>query len=59
MAYQIAVKARRGSLSPFQITFAFALSLIAVVALGATAPAAAPPVQPHILLDARTGEVLQ
>jgi D-alanyl-D-alanine carboxypeptidase len=59
MATQLAVKARRGSLSPFQITFAFALSLIAVVALGATAPAAARPVQAHILVDARTGEVLQ
>ena len=59
MATQFAVKARRGSLSPFQITLAFALSLMAVFAFGATAPASARPVQAHILVDARTGEVLQ
>lgn len=58
MASQFAVKARRGSLSLFQVTFAFALSLTAVL-LGAVAPAEARPVQSTILVDAGTGEVLQ
>jgi len=59
MASQFAVKARRGSLSPFRITFALALSLLAVALMGSLAPAAARPVQAHILVDAATGEVLQ
>lgn len=58
MASQFAVKARRGSLSLFQVAFAFALSLTAVL-LGAVGPAEARPVQATILVDAGTGEVLQ
>ncbi|HET6158235.1 MAG TPA: D-alanyl-D-alanine carboxypeptidase [Dongiaceae bacterium] len=59
MASQFAVKARRGSLSSFRITFAFVLSLVALAILGGTAPADARPVQSSIVVDAATGEVLQ
>lgn len=58
MASQFAVKARRGSLSSFRITFAFVLSLLALAILGG-APAEARPVQATILVDIATGEVLQ
>lgn len=58
MASQIAVKARRGSLSQFRITFALALALVVIVILGRTAPAEARPVQANIVVDAATGEVL-
>ena len=59
MASQIAVKARRGSLSQFRITFAFALAVLVLGILGRTAPAEARPVQAHIVVDIGTGEVLQ
>lgn len=59
MASQIAVKVRRGSLSQFRITFAFALALAASAILGGTAPADARPVQASIVVDVATGEVLQ
>jgi D-alanyl-D-alanine carboxypeptidase len=58
MASQFAVKARRGSLSSFRITFALVLSLLALASLGG-APAEARPVQATILVDIATGEVLQ
>ncbi len=58
MASQFAVKARRGSLSLFRITFAFALSLLTLAILGQAAPAEARPVQSSIVVDAATGEVL-
>ena len=57
MASQIAVKARRGSLSLFRITFAFALSVTAAI-LGGVSAAEARPVQASIVVDAATGEVL-
>ncbi len=57
MASQIAVKARRGSLSLFRITFAFALSILTVAILGVQS-ADARPVQASIVVDAATGEVL-
>jgi len=59
MASQFAVKARRGSLSSFRITFAFALVALLTSLLGSVAPAAARPVQATIVVDAATGEVLQ
>ena len=59
MASQFAVKARRGSLSPFRITFAFALMALLTSLLGSVAPAEARPVQATIVVDAATGEVLQ
>lgn len=60
MASQIAVKPRRGTLSQLRITFTFALALLALMTLlGRTAPAEARPVKAHIVVDARTGEVLQ
>lgn len=58
MASQFAVKPRRGSLSSFRITIAFALSLLTMAILG-IAPAEARPVQASIVVDAATGEVLQ
>jgi D-alanyl-D-alanine carboxypeptidase len=61
MASQFAVKARRGSLSPFRITFAFALSFVALTTaliLGGGSAAEARPVQSSIVVDAATGEVL-
>src|SRR5687768_7213554 len=58
MASQIAVKARRGSLSLLRITFALALALAALMIFGRMAPAEARPVQASIVVDARTGEVL-
>jgi D-alanyl-D-alanine carboxypeptidase len=58
MASQIAVKARRGSLSSFRFTFAFVLALITLAILGGVAPAEARPVQSSIVIDAATGEVL-
>jgi D-alanyl-D-alanine carboxypeptidase len=58
MASQFAVKARRGSLSLFRITIAFALSLLTAAILS-IAPAEARPVQASIVVDAATGEVLQ
>lgn len=57
MASQFAVKARRGSLSPFRITFAFALSILTLAILGLSS-AEARPVQASIVVDAATGEVL-
>jgi D-alanyl-D-alanine carboxypeptidase len=57
MASQIAVKARRGSLSLFRITFAFALSFLTLAILGAQS-ADARPVQASIVVDAASGEVL-
>ena len=57
MASQIAVKARRGSLSLFRITFAFALTVTAAILCGVSA-AEARPVQASIVVDAATGEVL-
>src|SRR5688500_4638552 len=57
MASQIAVKARRGSLSQFRITFAFALSFLTLGILGVQS-ADARPVQASIVVDAATGEVL-
>ncbi|NJM92490.1 MAG: D-alanyl-D-alanine carboxypeptidase [Rhodospirillaceae bacterium] len=57
MASQIAVKARRGSLSLFRITFAFALSFVTLTILGVPS-ADARPVQASIVVDAATGEVL-
>ena len=59
MASQFAVKARRGSLSSFRITFAFALVALLTSLLGSVAPAEARPVQATIVVDAATGEVLQ
>jgi len=56
MASQIAVKARRGSLSLGQITFAFVLSL--TLAILGVQSADARPVQASIVVDAATGEVL-
>src|SRR6185503_6620764 len=58
MASQIAVKARRGSLSLFRITFAFALTFVALTILGGLSAAEARPVQASIVVDAATGEVL-
>jgi len=58
MASQFAVKARRGSLSLFRITFAFALSFVALTILGGLSAAEARPVQASIVVDAATGEVL-
>src|SRR5262245_44512567 len=57
MASQIAVKARRGSLSLFRITFAFVLSATVAI-LGGVSAAEARPVQSSIVVDAATGEVL-
>lgn len=57
MASQFAVKARRGGLSLFRITFAFALSLLTLAILGVQS-ADARPVQSSIVVDAATGEVL-
>ena len=57
MASQFAVKARRGSLSLFRITFAFALSFLTLVILGVQS-ADARPVQASIVVDAVSGEVL-
>jgi D-alanyl-D-alanine carboxypeptidase len=57
MASQIAVKARRGSLSQFRITFAFALSFLTLAILGVQS-AHARPVQASIVVDAASGEVL-
>src|SRR5688572_2023475 len=57
MASQIAVKARRGSLSLFRITFAFALSFLTLAILGAHS-ADARPLQASIVVDAASGEVL-
>jgi D-alanyl-D-alanine carboxypeptidase len=57
MASQIAVKARRGSLSQFRITFAFALSFLTLAILGVQS-ADARPVQSSIVVDAASGEVL-
>jgi D-alanyl-D-alanine carboxypeptidase len=57
MASQIAVKARRGSLSLFRITFAFALSFLTLAIL-AVQSADARPVQSSIVVDAASGEVL-
>ena len=57
MASQFAVKARRGSLSLFRITFAFALSVTLAI-LGGVSTAEARPVQASIVVDAATGEVL-
>lgn len=57
MASQFAVKARRGSLSLFRITFAFVLST-ALAILGGISAAEARPVQASIVVDAATGEVL-
>lgn len=57
MASQFAVKARCGSLSLFRITFAFALSFLALAILGAPS-AGARPAQSSIVVDAATGEVL-
>ena len=57
MASQFAVKARRGSLSLFRITFAFALSFLTLVILGVQS-ADARPVQASIVVDAASGEVL-
>jgi D-alanyl-D-alanine carboxypeptidase len=59
MASQFAVKTRRGSLSPFRITFAFVLALLTFAILGQPAPAEARPVQASIVVDTATGEVLQ
>jgi D-alanyl-D-alanine carboxypeptidase len=59
MASQFAVKARRGSLSLFRITFAFVLVALLTSLLGSVAPAEARPVQATIVVDAATGEVLQ
>lgn len=58
MASQFAVKARRGSLSFFRITFAFALSLVSLAILSLAKPAEARPVQASIVVDAATGRVL-
>ena len=58
MASQFAVKARRGSLSLFRITFAFALSFAALTILVGVPAAEARPVQSSIVVDAATGEVL-
>jgi D-alanyl-D-alanine carboxypeptidase len=58
MAFQVAVKARRGCLPSFRIIFALTLSLVTVAILGAPAPASARPVQASIVVDAATGEVL-
>src|SRR5688572_14457409 len=58
MASQFAVKARRGSLSLFRITFAFALSFAALTILAGVPAAEARPVQSSIVVDAATGEVL-
>ena len=57
MASQIAVKARRGSLSLIRITFAFALSFLTLAILGVQS-ADARPVQSSIVVDAASGEVL-
>ncbi|HKP22766.1 MAG TPA: serine hydrolase [Dongiaceae bacterium] len=57
MASQFAVKARRGSLSLFRITFALALSVTLAI-LGGVSAAEARPVQSSIVVDAATGEVL-
>jgi D-alanyl-D-alanine carboxypeptidase len=57
MASQFAVKARRGSLSLFRITFAFALSVLTLAILGVQS-ADARPVQASIVVDAASGEVL-
>ena len=57
MASQIAVKARRGSLSLFRITFAFALSFLTLAILGVQS-ADARPLQSSIVVDAASGEVL-
>ena len=57
MASQFAVKARRGSLSLFRITFAFALSFLTLAILGVQS-ADARPVQSSIVVDAASGEVL-
>ncbi|MEZ5830341.1 MAG: D-alanyl-D-alanine carboxypeptidase [Dongiaceae bacterium] len=59
MASQFAVKARRGSLSSFRITFAFVLLAVVGSLIGSAAPAYARPVQASIVVDAATGEVLQ
>jgi D-alanyl-D-alanine carboxypeptidase len=58
MASQFAVKARRGSLSLFRITFAFALSFAALTILVGVSAAEARPVQSSIVVDAASGEVL-
>jgi D-alanyl-D-alanine carboxypeptidase len=58
MASQIAVKATRGSLSLFRITFAFALALVTLAILFGAAPAEARPVQAAIVVDVASGEVL-
>jgi D-alanyl-D-alanine carboxypeptidase len=59
MASQIAVKARRGRLSQFRITIAFALAAMVLAIWGRTAPAEARPVQSSIVIDAASGKVLQ
>src|SRR5262245_51875385 len=59
MASQIAVKARRGGLSQFRITIAFALAAVVLAILGRTAPAEARPVQASIVVDVASGKVLQ
>jgi D-alanyl-D-alanine carboxypeptidase len=58
MASQFAVKARRGSLSLFRITFAFALSFAALTILVGVPAAEARPLQSSIVVDAASGEVL-
>ncbi|HEX6120164.1 MAG TPA: serine hydrolase [Dongiaceae bacterium] len=58
MATLFAVKTGRGSLSPLRTAVVFALSLL-VLALGSAMPVEARPVQASIVVDARTGEVLQ
>src|SRR5688500_829910 len=58
MASQFAVKARRGSLSLFRITFAFALSFAALTILAGVPAAESRPLQSCIVVDAATCEVL-
>jgi D-alanyl-D-alanine carboxypeptidase len=57
MAFQFAVKARRGGLSLLRITFAFALPLLMLAVIAAPS-AEARRVQASIVVDAATGEVL-
>ncbi|WP_119301226.1 D-alanyl-D-alanine carboxypeptidase family protein [Dongia deserti] len=59
MTSQIAVRTRRGSLSQFRITVAFALALVVLVILGRTTSAEARPVQANIVVDVATGQILQ
>ena len=58
MASQFAVKARRGSLSLFRITFAFALSFAGTGDSVGVPAAEARPLQSSIVVDAASGEVL-